>query len=479
MDPAYLTHTLRTIYHPPLSDPIHTVGPTTLSLLSKTPHDLLQLADEKLHVFPFSSVQPCWRRLYMDASLVLAIQAIQRHIEQKPPQQHHPVSEQNGGLLLEMDSGDDDGESSMSMMIETSEEENLLSGWLDEVVRLVDMGIIMTGGCGREEMVEELFEELEREIAAESALQYTDYRPRKRRRRNTSLDSCSGLELGKETVALLPELRNPLPRTSMSLGAFEKYLAENPMPKPIVITGAMDHWPALSKERAWTNPEYLMARTFHGRRLVPIELGRSYTDEGWGQAIITFKELMEKHIIRRNNDGGEDTPTGYLAQYDLFAQVPALRNDISIPDYCYTTPPPPVEGTPLAEKEQRKLEEPLINAWFGPAGTISPLHTDPYHNILCQAVGRKYLRLYSPKETDKLYPRGIEDGIDMSNTSQVDIAAMELDPTDGEDSEFPLAKDAEYFETILNAGECLYIPVGWWHYVRSLSASFSVSFWWN
>jgi len=46
-------------------------------------------------------------------------------------------------------------------------------------------------------------------------------------------------------------------------------------------------------------------------------------------------------------------------------------------------------------------------------------------------------------------------------------------------TQFPLFKDAKYVDCILEAGECLYIPVGWWHYVKSLSVSFSVSFWWN
>ena len=43
---------------------------------------------------------------------------------------------------------------------------------------------------------------------------------------------------------------------------------------------------------------------------------------------------------------------------------------------------------------------------------------------------------------------------------------------------FPLFAKAPYLECILNEGEMLYIPEKCWHYVRSLSLSFSVSFWW-
>lgn len=49
-------------------------------------------------------------------------------------------------------------------------------------------------------------------------------------------------------------------------------------------------------------------------------------------------------------------------------QVTELRKDICIPDYCFS-----------GGGELRSL-----NAWFGPAGTVTPLHHDPYHNILAQ-----------------------------------------------------------------------------------------------
>ena len=54
---------------------------------------------------------------------------------------------------------------------------------------------------------------------------------------------------------------------------------------------------------------------------------------------------------------------------------------------------------------------------------------------------------------------------------QVDVEAPDL-------FEFPKIRDAVYQECILKEGQMLYIPKGCWHYIRSLSVSFSVSFWW-
>lgn len=235
--------------------------------------------------------------------------------------------------------------------------------------------------------------------------------------------------------------------------------------------------------------------------MVPVETGRSYTDDSWGQKIMPFGEFMDKFMLHDTNT------TGYLAQHDLFAQIPALRNDIAIPDYCYSDLPNPAIGEQEALPENRDSpSEVYINIWLGPANTISPLHTDPHHNILVQVLGQKYVRLYAPSQTPNLYPRGKEGGsaeqgeheqdddelgIDMSNTSQVDIGiGMRVVENKGFErvneeqklefsKQFPNFRDADFVEGVLNAGECLFIPRGWWHYVRSLSTSISVSFWWD
>ncbi len=34
-------------------------------------------------------------------------------------------------------------------------------------------------------------------------------------------------------------------------------------------------------------------------------------------------------------------------------------------------------------------------------------------------------------------------------------------------------------DCVLEAGQMLFIPAGWWHYVKSTTVSFSVSYWWR
>lgn len=50
-----------------------------------------------------------------------------------------------------------------------------------------------------------------------------------------------------------------------------------------------------------------------------------------------------------------------------------------MPDYCS-----------FSDKENVEVEPPDINAWFGPAGTVSPLHFDIKNNLLCQVWDNMY-----------------------------------------------------------------------------------------
>ncbi|KAI5291753.1 Lysine-specific demethylase 8 [Ascosphaera aggregata] len=75
--------------------------------------------------------------------------------------------------------------------------------------------------------------------------------------------------------------------------------------------------------------------------------------------------------------------------------------------------------------------------------------------------------------------------IDMSNTSEVDVAAIQASSSSSNEDDakwdelWPGFLGLEYIETVLAEGDCLYIPIGWWHYVRGLEGGVSVSFWWK
>ncbi|EEZ99556.1 Lysine-specific demethylase 8-like Protein [Tribolium castaneum] len=212
--------------------------------------------------------------------------------------------------------------------------------------------------------------------------------------------------------------------------------------KPVKLQDCVTHWPALSK---WPDITYLLKTA--GDRTVPVEIGSHYADENWGQKLMTLKEFITNYFYK-----SEDL--GYLAQHNLFDQIPELRNDIYIPEYCC-----------LGQDDN----EPEINAWFGPAKTISPLHHDPKNNFLVQVFGTKQLILYSPDDTFCLYPH---ESTLLSNTAQVDPFNPDLD-------KYPNFRNAKAVKCILEAGEMLYIPPKWWHHVTALEKSFSVSFWWS
>lgn len=119
-------------------------------------------------------------------------------------------------------------------------------------------------------------------------------------------------------------------------------------------------WRAIDR---WSSGDYLL-RTAGPGRMVPVELGRAYDEEGWSQQIMPFEDFL--HRAGYFDDVGEPV---YLAQHSLFRQIPELEKDISMPDIIWSQPS-------TQHLDYQPPEEPQLNVWVGNAGKIvSPPHT--------------------------------------------------------------------------------------------------------
>ncbi|MBJ7313663.1 cupin-like domain-containing protein [Rugamonas sp. CCM 8940] len=105
--------------------------------------------------------------------------------------------------------------------------------------------------------------------------------------------------------------------------------------------------------------------------------------------------------------------------------------------------------------------------WLGPAGTVTPLHCDYDDNIFAQIWGSKRIFLSPPHHHEFLYPR----------EANAILFGSPFDPEAPDFEKFPLARQALMLEVVVNPGDLLYVPAGWYHQVRALTFSLSSNRW--
>jgi [protein]-arginine 3-hydroxylase / protease len=142
-------------------------------------------------------------------------------------------------------------------------------------------------------------------------------------------------------------------------------------------------------------------------------------------------------------------------QHHLLHQLPELLPLLAVPPFTLG----------------RKLSP--ANVWLGTRGTVTSLHSDPSDNLLCQVAGFKYFRLYALDQTPRLYATQMRRRHKTAfGTSPVRVEAPD-------EATYPDFLGAEYTEGILCPGDMLFIPKSHWHYLRSLTTSCSINFWFD
>jgi hypothetical protein len=212
--------------------------------------------------------------------------------------------------------------------------------------------------------------------------------------------------------------------------------------RPVVLTDIAHDWPALQR---WS-PQYLKERFGHLTVEIQAERGtdRLYeVNKLQHKREVKLGDFVDRVLAMGSSNDEYLTANNELLRRPEFA--PLLADIGSLPPYC--------DRSRLAER---------ASFWFGPAGTVTPLHHDTLMLFHTQVVGRKRWRFVSPLETPRLY-----------NHFHV-YSAVDLDHPDL--TRHPDFAQVKVLDVVVEPGETMFLPLAWWHQVSSLDVSLSFSF---
>ncbi len=207
--------------------------------------------------------------------------------------------------------------------------------------------------------------------------------------------------------------------------------------KPVVIERFIEDWPAYTK---WSL-DYM--KEVAGHKTVPLYDDRpvDYKDG--------FNEPHAKMKMSEYIDLLKKEPTKYrIFLWNILKEVPELQNDFSYPDFGL------------------KLMKGLPMLFFGGRDSYTFMHYDiDLANIFhFHFEGKKQCILFDQSQSDYLYkiPHSL-------------ITREDIDFTNPDFSKWPALRNAKGYVTELNHGEVLYMPEGYWHYMRYVTPGFSMS----
>ena len=207
--------------------------------------------------------------------------------------------------------------------------------------------------------------------------------------------------------------------------------------KPVVIERFIDDWPAYTK---W-DLDYM--KTIAGNITVPLYDDRpvDYKDG--------FNEPHAKMKMHDYIDLLKSEPTKYrIFLWNALKEIPQLQKDFTFPDFGLRL----MKGLPML--------------FFGGKNSHTFMHYDiDLANIFhFHFEGEKQVILFDQKQNDYLYkiPHSL-------------ITREDIDFNNPDFEKWPMLKKAKGYKTELSHGEVLYMPEGFWHYMRYITPGFSMS----
>lgn len=207
--------------------------------------------------------------------------------------------------------------------------------------------------------------------------------------------------------------------------------------RPVVIENFVNDWPAYSK---W-NLDYM--KQVAGDKVVPLYDDRPVDfKDGFNEPHAKMKMSEYVDLLKRE-------PTKFrIFLWNILKEVPVLQKDFKFPDFGLRL----MKGLPML--------------FFGGTNSHTFMHYDiDLANIFhFHFEGKKEVILFDQKQNDFLYkiPHSL-------------IVREDIDFSNPDFDKWPALKKAKGYTTHLEHGQVLYMPEGYWHYMKYITPGFSMS----
>ncbi|MCO4293484.1 cupin-like domain-containing protein [Solitalea sp. MAHUQ-68] len=215
----------------------------------------------------------------------------------------------------------------------------------------------------------------------------------------------------------------------------QKYLSTR---QPVIITDMAKNWPAYEK---WTF-DYIKETV--GNKIVPLydntkaDPSRPINAAATEMAFTNYIDLIQSQPTELR-----------IFLFDIFKHAPKLLDD-------YESPKELMGG----------FLDRYPNMFFGGKGSITFLHydIDLAHIFHTHFHGRKHIILFDYKWKERLY-----------RIPFATYALEDYDVLNPDTNKFPALDGVQGVEAFLEHGETLFMPTGWWHWMKYLNGCFSIS----
>jgi hypothetical protein len=214
--------------------------------------------------------------------------------------------------------------------------------------------------------------------------------------------------------------------------------------KPLVITGLSMQWPAYEK---W-NWDYF--KSVVGEVKVGVYnnvKSDAYTPVNTADDYMKFSDYIE--MVRKGHAEWR------IFLFNIFEHAPQVTQDFTWPEHL-------IKGF--------VKRYPML--FTGGEGSVTHMHfdIDLSHIFHSQFVGRKRVLLFPFEEQHKLYRKPWEPLSLVNFEKYFDPENNKLDP-----EKYPAVGLAKGYEVVLEHGDTLFMPAGYWHHMEYLDSGFAMS----